>query len=215
MGLSYRYVSARNTWNFRPCDLFKNETTLLLQIREWPLESVNIQVACLPCLWGSKSSRAVEILFLVIHRIVFSSYLIVFKTTALQLGNRKILIIHHQMVLLFNLVLSKLWTFFSHLNKHMIKLYPQKPPTSKWKTITPIWAKLILICLFIHFYSIRFCPVRESQQYEALVFLTRHQGEKIWSSFWFEFIGFTVIPVNGFERWLTRHLVANPDVTTC
>lgn len=32
-----------------------------------------------------------------------------------------------------------------------------------------MWAKLILICLFIHFYSIRFCPVRESQQYEALV----------------------------------------------
>lgn len=131
-----------------------------------------------------------------------------FKTTALQLGNRKIQIIHHEMELLLHLVLSKLWAFFLHLNKHKIKA-----PKGMWEApkashiqIKNMYfnkARLILICLFIQ--SLLFYKILCSQgvtKNEALVktyFLQDIRVKKIWSSFWFEFIGFTVIPVNGLE----------------
>lgn len=65
MGLSCRYVSARNTWILRLCDLFKNETTPLLQLREWPLQSVTDRLFTFyfACGFKLESDIGVEILF--------------------------------------------------------------------------------------------------------------------------------------------------------
>lgn len=69
---------------------------------------------------------------------------------------------------------------------------------------------------FNHSCSIRFRPVREQQQNEALVkkyFLQDIRLKKIGSSIWMYWLYCN--SSHRMDTWPTRHLVVNPGVTTC